>query len=83
MRRRDPFARHPATLRHRPGRPAGERSGSRSEADLPVGEELLDHPIMSILLDVREGSQVSTLGLRHTNCCVRYSSGLAGAGRTT
>ncbi|MBS0521955.1 MAG: GMC family oxidoreductase N-terminal domain-containing protein, partial [Proteobacteria bacterium] len=49
-------------------------------ADRPVGEHLLDHPILSLLLDLRDGAQVSTLMHRHTNCCVRYSSHLAGAG---
>jgi len=47
-------------------------------ADLPVGENLLDHPIVNALLHLRQGSQVSTLMHRHTNCCLRYSSGLAG-----
>jgi choline dehydrogenase len=49
-------------------------------ADLPVGENLLDHPIMNAILHLRDGAQVSTLMHRHTNCCLRYSSGLAGAG---
>ncbi|HUB45519.1 MAG TPA: GMC family oxidoreductase N-terminal domain-containing protein [Acetobacteraceae bacterium] len=49
-------------------------------ADLPVGENLLDHPIMAALLHLREPAQVGTLMHRHTNCCLRYSSGLAGAG---
>jgi choline dehydrogenase len=35
---------------------------------------------MAALLHLREGSQVSTLMHRHTNCCLRYSSGLEGAG---
>ena len=49
-------------------------------ADRPVGEHLLDHPILSLLLDLRPDAQVSTLAHRHTNCCLRYSSGLAGSG---
>jgi choline dehydrogenase len=49
-------------------------------ADLPVGENLLDHPIMDALLHLRENGQVSTLMHRHTNCCLRYSSGLEGSG---
>ena len=32
------------------------------------------------MLDLRETARVSTLMHRHTNCCVRYSSNLAGAG---
>lgn len=46
----------------------------------PVGEHLLDHPILGLMLELREGARVSTLAHRHTNCCLRYSSGLAGAG---
>ena len=49
-------------------------------ADLPVGEGLLDHPLMGALLRMREGRRVSTLQHRHTNCCLRYSSRLGGAG---
>jgi choline dehydrogenase len=57
-----------------------EKLGIAVRADLPVGENLLDHPIVNALLHLRDGSQVSTLMHRHTNCCLRYSSGLAGAG---
>jgi len=49
-------------------------------ADLPVGENLLDHPIMAALLHLREQARVATVMHRHTNCCLRYCSGLAGAG---
>lgn len=49
-------------------------------ADRPVGEHLLDHPILGLMLDLKPGASVSTLQHRHTNCCVRYSSNLAGAG---
>jgi choline dehydrogenase len=48
--------------------------------NLPVGENLLDHPIVGALLHLRPHAQVDTLMHRHTNCCLRYSSGLAGAG---
>ena len=55
-------------LEHRDGRrPAG-------------GENLLDHPPMGALLYLRPHARVDTLMHRHTNCCLRYSSGLAGAG---
>ena len=54
--------------------------GIKVVADRPVGEHLLDHPILGLMLYLREGAQVSTLMHRHTNCCIRYSSGLAGAG---
>jgi 5-(hydroxymethyl)furfural/furfural oxidase len=49
-------------------------------ADRPVGKHLTDHPILSVLLDLKDGFQASTLAHRHTNCCIRYSSELAGAG---
>jgi choline dehydrogenase len=49
-------------------------------ADRPVGENLLDHPMMGVLLHMRPEAMVSTLMHRHTNCCLRYSSGLGGAG---
>jgi len=54
--------------------------GIAVRADLPVGENLLDHPIMGALLHLRDQAQVATLMHRHTNCCLRYGSGLAGAG---
>ncbi|HTE81240.1 MAG TPA: GMC family oxidoreductase N-terminal domain-containing protein [Reyranella sp.] len=54
--------------------------GIKLVADRPVGQHLLDHPILSVLLDLKDGAQASTLAHRHTNCCIRYSSGLAGAG---
>jgi len=49
-------------------------------ADLPVGENLLDHPAMPLYLHLRDDARVGTLMHRHTNCCLRYSSGLGGAG---
>ncbi len=49
-------------------------------ADRPVGENLLDHPIVGALLHLRPGARVDTLMHRHTNCCLRYGSGLGGAG---
>jgi len=56
------------------------RLGIKVLADRPVGEHLLDHPILGLMLDLKPEARVSTLMHRHTNCCVRYSSGLAGAG---
>ncbi|WP_421994339.1 GMC family oxidoreductase [Reyranella sp.] len=56
------------------------RLGIAVVADRPVGAHLLDHPILSLLLDLRPEARVSTLMHRHTNCCLRYTSGLAGAG---
>ena len=49
-------------------------------ADRPVGEHLLDHPILGLVLDLRENARVGTLAHRHTNCCLRYSSTLGNAG---
>lgn len=49
-------------------------------ADRPVGEHLLDHPILGLVLDLGETARVSTLAHRHTNCCLRYSSTLGNAG---
>src|SRR5262245_6611025 len=56
------------------------RLGIEVMADRPVGEHLLDHPILGFLLHLRDDARVSPLMHRHTNCCLRYSSGLAGAG---
>lgn len=49
-------------------------------ADLPIGDNLLDHPILGIQLDLKPDARVGTRMHRHTNCCLRYASGLAGAG---
>jgi 5-(hydroxymethyl)furfural/furfural oxidase len=57
-----------------------DKLGIKVVADRPVGEHLLDHPILSLMLDLKPDAAVSTLQHRHTNCCVRYSSSLAGAG---
>jgi choline dehydrogenase len=57
-----------------------EGLGIRVVADRPVGEHLLDHPILGLMLELRPDAQVSTLAHRHTNCCLRYTSGLAGSG---
>ena len=57
-----------------------EGLGIGVRADLPVGENLLDHPIVGAFLHLREAAQVGTLMHRHTNCCLRYGSGLGGAG---
>jgi choline dehydrogenase len=49
-------------------------------AELPVGAHLLDHPMAYLLLPLHEGARVATERDRHTNVCLRYSSGMAGAG---
>ena len=50
-------------------------------ADLPVGEHLQDHPLCALALPLREDTLPTDPTARHTNVCVRYTSGLAGAGR--
>ncbi len=57
-----------------------QRLGIPVRADRPVGENLLDHPIIGALLHLRPEARVATAMHRHTNCCLRYTSGLAGAG---
>jgi 5-(hydroxymethyl)furfural/furfural oxidase len=57
-----------------------EGLGIKVVAERPVGEHLLDHPILGLSLELRPDAQVSTLAHRHTNCCLRYTSGLAGSG---
>jgi 5-(hydroxymethyl)furfural/furfural oxidase len=49
--------------------------------DAPVGEQLVDHPIVWINPHLRPEHRARSAGVRHEDCCVRYSSGLAGAGR--
>ena len=54
--------------------------GLEVTVDLPVGKNLLDHPLMPLFLHLKDEARVGTLMHRHTNCCLRYSSGLGGAG---
>jgi 5-(hydroxymethyl)furfural/furfural oxidase len=49
-------------------------------ADLPVGENLCDHSAVWLGLKLKPDARVPTVDHRHTNCCVRFSSGLASAG---
>ncbi|OZM72477.1 glucose-methanol-choline oxidoreductase [Amycolatopsis antarctica] len=44
-------------------------------ADLPVGQGLQDHPLTGISVPLREAAAIRTPDDRHTNVCVRYSSG--------
>ena len=49
--------------------------------DLPgVGQNLQDHPTVGLHLKLRAGARAGDAHARRTNCCIRYSSGLAGAG---
>ena len=50
-------------------------------ADLPVGENLQEHPIISLSIPLREDARQSSRADRNSCCCARYSSGLADGGR--
>ncbi len=58
-----------------------ERFGIPIVAELPVGDNLVDHSAIWLGITIKPEHRVPDLAFRHTNCCVRYSSGLAGAGR--
>jgi choline dehydrogenase len=45
-----------------------------------VGRQLTDHPAIDLWLTLRPEGRIRSTEIRHSNCCVRYSSGLAGAG---
>ena len=47
--------------------------------DLPVGRSFQDHPAIFAPIQLEPFAQPPG-GFRHTNACIRYSSGLAGAG---
>jgi 5-(hydroxymethyl)furfural/furfural oxidase len=47
----------------------------------PVGENLMDHALIGMRLTFRPEARATEVDIRHDNCIVRYSSGLAGAGR--
>jgi 5-(hydroxymethyl)furfural/furfural oxidase len=49
-------------------------------ADLPVGRNLVDHSAIWLLLNLKPEARVATVEHRHTNCCVRFSSGHPGTG---
>ena len=48
-------------------------------ADLPVGQGLQEHPAIWLMLALRDHARARSPDARHTNCCVRYGSGVAGA----
>jgi choline dehydrogenase len=56
-----------------------EELGIAVKTGLPVGAAFQDHPAIFLPLRLEPFAQPPT-GFRHTNACVRYSSGLAGAG---
>ncbi|HEY8333903.1 MAG TPA: GMC family oxidoreductase N-terminal domain-containing protein [Tardiphaga sp.] len=49
--------------------------------DLPVGRNFFDHPLFRTTIQLREDIRPVDPDTRHTNCCVTYSSGLAGGGK--
>lgn len=46
----------------------------------PVGRHLMDHPILRASIALKAAHRAQGADARHTNCCVTYSSGLAGGG---
>ncbi|MCP5030122.1 MAG: GMC oxidoreductase, partial [Actinomycetia bacterium] len=56
------------------------RSGIGPDSGLPVGEGLQDHANAILFVDYRDGHGPKTTDDRHTNCCLRYSSGRGDAG---
>jgi choline dehydrogenase len=54
--------------------------GIEIRSDLPVGENLVEHGGIWVGVAMKPEHQVQDDGFRHTNCCVRYASGLCGAG---
>jgi choline dehydrogenase len=49
-------------------------------ADLPVGENLCDHSSVQLGIEITPAHRVARVDHRHTNCCVRFSSGYPGTG---
>ena len=45
-----------------------------------IGQNLQDHPTVGLHLKLRPGARAGDAHGRRTNCCIRYSSGFAGAG---
>jgi 5-(hydroxymethyl)furfural/furfural oxidase len=50
--------------------------------DMPeVGINLLEHPIIRFTIALKDEFAPRDRDARHTNCCISYTSGMAGAGR--
>lgn len=62
--------------------PAAELQGIGIQVvrDLPVGRYLFDHPFVRLELKLYPEHRPKDVDARHTNCCVRFSSGLPGSG---
>lgn len=55
--------------------------GIAVQQDLPaVGQHLMDHPILRASIALKPEFRAQGADARHTNCCLTYSSGLAGGG---
>lgn len=50
------------------------------QAHEAVGRNFMDHPILRATMDLKPSRRALGPDARHTNCCVTYSSGLAGGG---
>ena len=71
---------HSPTILHRSGIGPADwlaEAGIPLRHELPVGMGFQDHPLVSLVLQLRE-AHVPVPGFRHTNCCVRYGSGAPG-----
>jgi 5-(hydroxymethyl)furfural/furfural oxidase len=56
--------------------------GKAVVADLPeVGRNFIDHPVVRAVLTLHPPLRQTDPDARHTECCLAYSSGLAGGGR--
>lgn len=47
-------------------------------ADLPVGDGFFDHPFVRLELKLKTEHRPTHADARHTNCCVKFSSGVEG-----
>ena len=48
--------------------------------DLPVGRYFFDHPFVRLELKLKTEYRPTDAHARHTNCCVKFSSGVPGSG---
>lgn len=48
-------------------------------ADLPVGDNFFDHPFVRLELKLKRDLRATDPNTRHTNCCVKFDSGLPDA----
>lgn len=55
--------------------------GLQVERDLPVGRHFFDHPLFRATVELDDAHRPTDPDTRHTNCCLTYSSGLAGGGK--